>query len=156
MDEQQYWPDQRRMDAMPFTDSVEFAALDCSPGFARGWAASRLAEWGLGELSYSAGLVISELVTNSFQATSAVTWTGPVPPLRLYLHAGPLPLGVYVLVQDAVVLLPRWPRPGEVADLLAESGRGLSMMLPEYADEWGAHLSAEPGKVTWALVTCPG
>ena len=94
------------MAAMPFADSVEFAALDCSPRFARGWAKERLKGWGLGDLDYSASLVISELATNSHTATAGVEWAGAVPPVRLCLRAGPLPLGVYVLVQDAVVLLP--------------------------------------------------
>lgn len=153
---QQLWPDQRRLAAMPFKDSIEFAALDCSPGFARDRAVAVLNAWGLGELEYPVTMIVSELVTNSVQATEEVKWTGMAPVVRIWMHGGPLPLGVYVRVHDAVVILPEWRAASEVDDM-AESGRGLSMVVPALSEAWGFYLAADlPGKVTWALITSAG
>jgi hypothetical protein len=153
---QQLWPDQRRLAAMPFRDSIEFAALDCSPGFARDRAVAVLNAWGLGELEYPVTMIVSELVTNSVHATEEVKWTGMAPVVRIWMHGGPLPLGLYVLVHDAVVILPQWRDASEVDDM-AESGRGLSMVVPALSEACGSYLAADlPGKVTWALITGAG
>ena len=153
---QQLWPDLRRLAAMPFRDAIEFAALDCSPGFARDRAVAVLNAWGLGDLEYPVTMIVSELVTNSVQATEAAKWTGMAGVVRIWMYGGPLPLGIYVLVHDAVVILPEWRDASEVDDM-AESGRGLSMVVPALSAACGSYLAAHlPGKVTWALITSGG
>jgi hypothetical protein len=151
----EYAPDPRLLAALPLRDSVEFGAVEIAPGFARRRSATILAEWDLADLEYPAGLIISELTTNSVQATRAHAWAAGMPPVRLWLLASRA-AGVYILVHDAVPHGPEPRRAAEVDDL-DESGRGLSMILPDFSADCGWYQSQDrPGKVTWALVTSPG
>ena len=143
-------PDPRRMTGAPFRDSLELGAYDSAPGTARGHARNVLAEWGLGQLRDVAELVISELVTNSAQATEAVGWPAGRPPIRLWLRGDPH--RVCVLAWDAVAVLPVPRTVGEDE----ESGRGLAI-VDALCAEWGCYEASEPlgGKVTWALTGAP-
>jgi hypothetical protein len=151
----EYAPDLHLLAALPLRDSVEFGAVEISPGFARRRSATVLAEWGLADLEYPVGLIISELTTNSVRSTRAHPWPAGMPPIQLWLRAS-RPAGVYVLVHDAVPHGPA-PRLATEVDDLDESGRGLSMILPDFCADCGWYQSRDrPGKVTWALVTSPG
>jgi hypothetical protein len=150
MGSQPHPPDFGLLTAMPFRDRVEFGAIDTAPRFARKRAATVLAEWGLAGLEYPAGMIISELVTNSMQATRQA-WPAGWPPIRVWMRGDPS--AVYVLVHDAV---PRPPQPREASDVaeLAESGRGLAIIVPEFSAESGWYPTGD-GKVTWALIGNP-
>jgi len=138
------------MTGAPFRDSLELGAYDTAPGTARGHARNVLAEWGLGQLRDVAELVISELVTNSTQATEAVGWPAGRPPVRLWLRADPHRVCVLAWDAVAVLLVPRTAEEDE------ESGRGLAI-VDALCAEWGCYEASEPlgGKVTWALTGAP-
>lgn len=68
MSSQPHAPDFSLLNAMPFRDQVDFTALETAPRFARKRATAILAECGLTGLEYPAGMIISELVTNSMRA----------------------------------------------------------------------------------------
>ena len=138
------------MAGAPFRDSLELGAYDTAPGAARGHARNVLAEWGLGHLRDVAELIISELVTNSAQATEAVSWPLGRPPVRLWMRGDPD--RVCVLAWDAVAVLPVPRTAGEDE----ESGRGLAI-VDALSAEWGCYEASQPlgGKVTWALCGAP-
>jgi hypothetical protein len=58
-------PDGRWIGDMPRRDFSEFRADRTAPGEARRHLAKILAEWDLSRLRESAGLVLSELITNA-------------------------------------------------------------------------------------------
>jgi anti-sigma regulatory factor (Ser/Thr protein kinase) len=140
-------PDKRWAAAAPFRDHLELNADDQAPGTARGYSRNVLAAWQLGHLWDAAEHIISELITNSFRATEAVSWQASRPPVRLWLYGDPQ--RVCMLVWDAVSALPA-PRTAGERD---ESGRGLTIVDALSAD-WGCFTASPPygGKVTWALV----
>jgi hypothetical protein len=101
-----------------------------------------LGEWQFGHLAEAVLLVLSELVTNSVNATSETRWEAGLPPVRLWVLGGPGASGdgeVMLLVWDAVADLPPGPR---LAGPLEESGRGLwlakkySRRLDFYRPSW--------------------
>ena len=95
-------------------------------------------------------LVVSEIVTNSVAATREARWQAGLPPVRLWLLAGPD--GVLVVVWDAVTNLPEPRGAGE----LDESGRGL-WITGELSAQWDCYRPPAPhvGKVTRALISSP-
>ena len=143
-------PDGRWIGDMPLCDFAEFRADRTAPGEARRHLAKILAEWDLGRLRESAEIVLSELTTNSVAATSAITWPGDMPPVRLWLRANAGQ--VRLIVGDAV---PQAPLP-QVAGPDDESGRGLAIVAA-LSGEWGHYQPVIPfgGKVTWALISTP-
>jgi hypothetical protein len=112
-----------------------------------------LAEWGLGAFEEKVIMVVSEIVTNSTVATSAVRWEAELPhtpSVRLWLLAGPD--GILVAVWDAVTGMPKPRAAGE----LDESGRGL-LIVQHYSARWDCYRPPAPhaGKVTRALINHP-
>ena len=105
-----------------------------------------LSDWGLMDLADTAGLVVSELVTNALRhgvpAGPPVTSDCPV---RLRL-LGQAPY-VMCMVTDPGTGIPvlREPEP------CAENGRGLNV-VESCCVRWGWHLLDEGGKVVWALL----
>jgi len=115
-------PDPRWMTGAPFRDSLELGAYDTAPGTARG---TPVTCWpnGLGQLRDVAELVISELVTNSAQATEAVGWPLGRPPIRLWLRGDPHRVCVWPGTRSRCC--PCRARRGRM-----ESGRGLGSSMP--------------------------
>jgi len=99
-------------------------------------------EWGLGELSDTCALVVSELVTNSVQASRAL---GQFTTVRLWLLSDKDK--VLILLWDA---FPQPPVPPADVDELAESGRGL-YLIGMISERWSWYPVAAGGKVIWAL-----
>jgi len=118
---------------------ITLGAIDSSPRTARASAAAQLCEWGRADLAGDAGLVVSELVTNAVQASTAA---GTAVGLRLVLTTG----SVFVEVHDRAPGHPMACEPGPGS----ESGRGLQIVAALAAD-WGWTPTAD-GKVTWAEI----
>lgn len=138
------------MPSFPLRSFLELGAYDTAPGSARGHARNVLAEWRLEEFEEKVTLVVSEIVTNAVAATRRARWAAGLPPVRLWLLAGPD--GVLVAVWDAVA---GTPEPREASEL-DESGRGL-WIVGELSAQWDCYLPSAPhvGKVTRALITTP-
>jgi anti-sigma regulatory factor (Ser/Thr protein kinase) len=129
---------------------VELGAYDTAPGSARGHVRNVLEEWQLGAFEEKVTLIVSEIVTNSVIATGQARWEVEVPPVRLWLLAGPD--GVPVAVWDAVPDLPGLREAGE----LDENRRGL-WIVQELSTQCDCYLPPAPhaGKVTRALISNP-
>ena len=142
--------------AFPLRTFLELGAYRTAAGSARGHARNVLAEWGLGDLVDAATLVVSEMTTNSVNATGRVAWAAGRPPVRLWLLGGAGLSGageVLVLIWDAVREVPvKGEATGE-----DESGRGLGIVHTLSGRQWGSYLPPAPygGKVTWALIDSP-
>jgi anti-sigma regulatory factor (Ser/Thr protein kinase) len=123
--------------------SLDLGALLTAPGCARAWTRQILWEWGLTELSDMTEIVVSELVTNSVNASR-----GPDRPvIRLILTSAQGELAV--LVCDNHPGAPQALHPG--AD--DESGRGLLLVQTLSARSgWYPLEDGAPGKVTWAIM----
>jgi anti-sigma regulatory factor (Ser/Thr protein kinase) len=109
---------------------------------ARSELLNTLALWGLGEVSDSATLVLSELLTN------ALRHTRPSAGDRIetaFLRVGPR---LRIEVHDGADEQPV-PRP---ADLEAPNGRGL-MLVTALADSWNVMPRDGGGKITWAEIS---
>lgn len=144
-------PNDRWLASFRLRSFLELGAYDKAPGSARGHVRNVLAEWRLAAFEEKITLVVSELVTNSVAATGKVAWETGLPPVRLWLLAGPD--GVLVAVWDAVAEAPPQPR---LAGELAEAGRGL-WIVREFSARCDCYLLPAPpgGKVTRALVAAP-
>jgi hypothetical protein len=139
--------------AFPLRTFLELGAYDTAAGSARGHARNVLAEWRLGELEEAVLAVISELVTNSVAATSAMAGDARpprAPSVRLWLLGGTA--GIMILVWDAAPAAPE-PRAAGTWD---ESGRGLGL-VSHFSAQWDYYRPSAPvgGKVTRALITRP-
>jgi anti-sigma regulatory factor (Ser/Thr protein kinase) len=133
----------------PLSGQLPLGALPTAVPCARGYTRAILDEWNLASLTDAAELVVSELVSNSVQATmDAGGWPRygedglPVVHLRLASDRG----RVRVEVWDSVPRAPaaRHPRLDE------EGGRGLAL-VEALSDRWA--WTAVPGwhgKVVWA------
>ncbi|TDB87435.1 SpoIIE family protein phosphatase [Actinomadura sp. 7K534] len=129
-------------DGIPKDDVAAWERLDPRPStvpWIRAQVAARLTDWGLGTLTDTVELLVSELVTNAL-----VHGAGTIG-LRL-IKGGTLLCEVY----DDGADLPRL-RHAEATD---ESGRGLQL-VSHLAARWGTH-RAEPGKVVWFEHLLPG
>jgi len=114
------------------SDRRRFPPEERSVPLARDWVGRRLAEWGLGELSEVARLLISELATNAVRHALG--------DIDVRLAKGET---LVVEVADDDERLPR------VAQARAEDewGRGLAL-VEGFAGQWGAR-SISSGKVVW-------
>ncbi|MEO3783277.1 SpoIIE family protein phosphatase [Actinocorallia sp. B10E7] len=106
---------------------------------ARGLVRAQLEEWGLAELSYTAELLASELVTN------AVRYSPGALELRLLRERT-----LVIEVMDRSAALPRLRRAADDD----EGGRGL-LVVSEFARRWGTRRTAL-GKVVWCDLPLPG
>nr|WP_315903764.1 ATP-binding protein [Streptomyces rhizosphaerihabitans] len=105
---------------------------------ARSEVAQRLSDWGLDEVTFTAELIVSELVTN------AIRYGGPPVQLRLIRGAA-----LICEVSDSSSTAPHMRR----ARMFDEGGRGL-MMVAQLAERWGTrHLPG--GKTIWAEMSTP-
>ena len=140
--------------AWPHQTFLELGALPTAAPCARLHTTLVLWEWELGSLVRTAGLVVSELVSNAVQASAALTgsrfsgqWAPGTPPVRVWLSA-----------DDHRVVIQVWdgsdrpPVPQAVAPE-ADSGRGL-LLVGSLSAEWGCYTPEKSsGKVVWAVVT---
>ncbi|MFB6680001.1 SpoIIE family protein phosphatase [Streptomyces sp. NPDC056390] len=110
-----------------------------SVGLARKMTSDRLAQWRLEELSFSAELIVSELVTNAIRHAH-----GPIE-LRLIRTRNRL----ICAMSDASSTSPHLRR----ATVSDEGGRGL-FLVAQFAQRWGTRHTAE-GKVIWAELATP-
>ncbi|MFF7381603.1 SpoIIE family protein phosphatase [Streptomyces griseoluteus] len=124
-------------------DARHIAALDvpsdpAAVSRARRFAADRLEEWGLDDLSFATELIVSELVTN------AVRYGRSPIQLRMILQSA-----LTCEVSDASSTAPHLRR----ARTFDEGGRGL-LLVAQMADRWGTR-HCRDGKVIWAELPLP-
>jgi anti-sigma regulatory factor (Ser/Thr protein kinase) len=144
-------PHDRWVASFPLRSFMEYGAYNTASASARGHVRNVLEEWRLGAFEEKASLVTSELLTNSVAATGKRAWEAGLPPVRLWVLAGPD--GVLVAVWDAVTVMPERRDAGD----LDESGRGLGMIVDCLCARWDSYLPPAPhgGKVIRALITSP-
>lgn len=135
---------ENEMPRRPRSDSLELGALEGAVPSARLHARHVLREWGLENISQSAELVVSELMTNAVQATRQAGLDDPV---RLSLLADDS--SVLVVVSDSITDPPRRRR----IDAVAENGRGLTVV--QALSDWWDWKPARRGKLVRALVNRP-
>lgn len=133
--------------ARPPRAVLDLGAVLTAPGCARAWTREILWEWDAAELADAAALVVSELVTNAVNACAGLDQAG----IRLVLTLDQGELAV--LVRDSHPGVPLAVQPG--AD--DESGRGL-LIVEQMSDRCGWYPldSAEPAKVSWAVISGRG
>ncbi len=124
-------------------DPLHVAALDlpsdpAAVAGARRFTLDTLSAWGLGDLSFSTELMVSELVTNAIRYGKT--------PIRLRLIRQ---LSLTCEVFDASNTAPHLRR----ARTFDEGGRGL-LLVAQMANRWGTRHSRE-GKVIWAEQALP-
>jgi hypothetical protein len=140
--------------AWPHQSFLALGALPTAAPCARLHTTLVLWEWHLDALAQTAGLVVSELVSNAVQASAGLTgsrfaghWAPGTPPVRVWLSA-----------DDHRVVIQIWdgsdrppvPQPVEPE---ADSGRGL-LLVGSLSAEWGCYTPEKSsGKVVWAVVT---
>jgi hypothetical protein len=128
--------------AWSLTDRLDLGCLPSAVPCARLHTQAILAEWGLGHLTDTAELLVSEFVTNALQATQAANLASP---LTIYLHANDAWLRVGVW--DAL----RQPPGQHPHDLTADHGRGLQIVAA-LSHDWGTYHPAHGGKIVYALI----
>jgi anti-sigma regulatory factor (Ser/Thr protein kinase) len=137
------------IDAMYWRSYLELGALPTAPSCARLHTRQLLWEWGLGRLADASEAVVSELVTNAYEATIHHQLESPI---RLRLSSN----GRQVLIEvwDADPILPQLaaldanhlPQPD------AEGGRGL-FLVAAFSERWSCYTKGQSGgKVIWAVV----
>ncbi|MBA9050325.1 MULTISPECIES: SpoIIE family protein phosphatase [Streptomyces] len=119
--------------------TFDFPVEPTSVGQARKVTSARLTQWRLDELSFSAELIVSELVTN------AIRHARPPTALRLIRAENRL----ICAVTDHSSTSPHMRR----ARLGDEGGRGL-FLVAQFAPRWGTRYTAD-GKVIWAELPIP-
>ena len=137
------------------SDELELAALPSAVSLTRRFIEAHLRKWQLEEMTDTAALVASELVTNAIKATG-ITET---PADYARLHDVKLARVITQLRLSATSLSidtwdgdPHPPVPARPGDL-DEDGRGL-MLVTALTAAWGHYPSAS-GKVVWAEITIP-
>jgi anti-sigma regulatory factor (Ser/Thr protein kinase) len=128
----------------PLRAVLDLGALPTAPGCARAWTRVILWEWRLSRLADTSELIVSELITNSVQASR---WLAR-PVIRLILVSDRHQLVTFVRDFD-----PGMPAPRQ-ASADDESGRGL-LLVESLADRFGWYRPDDgtPGKVTWAALS---
>ncbi|POX55299.1 protein phosphatase [Streptomyces sp. Ru71] len=119
--------------------SLELAFEPESAARARSLTSERLAHWRLEDLTFSAELIVSELVTNAIRHAR-----GPVS-LRLIRTQNRL----ICAVSDGSSTSPH-PRRAKLGE---EGGRGL-FLVAQFAARWGTRHTAD-GKIIWAEMPAP-
>ena len=128
----------------PLRDFLELGPLPGAVPCARYHVRQVLWEWRLTDLSDSAELLVSELVTNAIVACRSMNTGSPVRLWRLSDTAR-----ILILVQDDS------PRPPAraVPEADAEAGRGL-LLVEAISSRWDWYVPhpRRTGKVTWAVL----
>jgi anti-sigma regulatory factor (Ser/Thr protein kinase) len=130
---------------------LELAALPTAVPCARGHVRAVTHEWGIAELTDTAELLASELVSNAVQASERLRPRADltaVPVVRIWVtsYQKSLVIGVW----DASDEMPVRKEAGPGDD----SGRGL-MIIDALSADWGTYREAD-GKVVWCLISQEG
>jgi len=141
--------------AWPLQSCLELGALPGAVPSARLHVRHVMREWGLEALAETVELIVSELTTNSVQASEGLVgsryngrWAPGVPPVRLWLSSDKQ--RVLIQVWDGNH---RMPVRREVEDVEAEGGRGL-LLVETLTTDWGAYVVDNgTGKVVWGVVS---
>jgi anti-sigma regulatory factor (Ser/Thr protein kinase) len=143
-----YWPRQSYLELRALPSAVPSARLHTR--FA-------MTEWGLGALTDTVELIVSELVTNGVKASGALKHRPPVL-LGLWGDTDQVLVGVWDRSDEPIHA---YASGGDWPDFEAEGGRGL-LLVDSLSTHWGAcRLGDGHGKVVWASfsaveVTDPG
>jgi anti-sigma regulatory factor (Ser/Thr protein kinase) len=132
----------------PLQTHLELAALPTAPACARGHVRSVVLEWGLRDLTDTAELLVSELITNAIHASTRLKDRAIVPVIGLWLSSDQA--SIVIRVWDASDEMPVRQEAGPGDD----SGRGL-MIIDALSSNWGAYREAD-GKVVWAGISLSG
>jgi anti-sigma regulatory factor (Ser/Thr protein kinase) len=133
--------------ALPLNSHLELVALQTAPGCARAHVRAILLEWGLRGMADTAELLVSELVTNSVQASERLKTkanVAGVPVVRLSIATDRTALVIRVWDASDDMPIHHNAGPDEIG------GRGL-MIIDSFAAEWGSYRRAS-GKVVWAVL----
>jgi anti-sigma regulatory factor (Ser/Thr protein kinase) len=122
------------------SSALEFAPLPTAVSCARLHAVHVLHEWGLRDLAEDAALIVSELMTNSLNASAILPER---PPITLRLLATGTSLMIEAWDHSPLDLDPRQ------ADVGDECGRGLAVVAA-LSDRWGCERTGHRHKVVWA------
>jgi len=98
-----------------------------------------LCAWGMADLADSAGLVLSELMSNAIRH-------GKTPGRKVGTHFIRRPDGVRIEVHDSRDGMPEM----RAADADDENGRGLALVDAITGQRWGVTERYGPGKLVWA------
>jgi anti-sigma regulatory factor (Ser/Thr protein kinase) len=144
--------DMHHRSSRTFAQQLTLAPHPAAVPWVRRLAGQVLREWGLEELTDTALLLVSELVTNAVRASSDGDWTAagsrdasPEVALTLRLTASRLVIAVWDGRPDPAVR----QRP----DATTDSGRGL-MIVEALAGAWGQR-AVDGGKEVWCEVSLP-
>jgi anti-sigma regulatory factor (Ser/Thr protein kinase) len=135
--------------------SLALAATPEAVSRARQFTRFALSQWGLDPLAGDTVLVVSELVTNAVQASTAVgppagRGGAPGPAATVLVRVLAYPAGVIVEVWDAGPGSPVRRDPAASA----ESGRGL-VIVAALCRAWGYFHTPDGDKVVWAELAVP-
>ena len=122
---------------------LQLGCLPTAVACARAHASAVLHEWGLDMLADDTALVVSELITNAYQASVVLPGR---PPIALRLRDGHRSV-----VIEAWDHSPADPGPSGHPDPEAEIGRGLAIVAA-LAHRWGVERLGYRCKVVWAEV----
>lgn len=144
-------PPSRTSQSWPLQTHLELAALPTAVPCARGHVRAVTHEWGIAELTDTAELLASELVSNAVQASERLRPRADltaVPVVRIWVtsYQKSLVIGVW----DASDEMPVRKEAGPGDD----SGRGL-MIIDALSADWGTYREAD-GKVVWCLISQEG
>jgi anti-sigma regulatory factor (Ser/Thr protein kinase) len=130
----------------PLRSGLPLGPIPTAASCARAHTTQVLWEWGMAQMSDTAQLIVSELVSNAVTASLALD-DGPFP-VRFWLLSDRKQ--VLVLVWDASPDPPIRMQPS--ADV--EGGRGL-MLVDAMSTQWNWYSAADnvEGKVVWALIS---
>lgn len=121
-----------------------YASNRQTPAVARGFVHAQLLIWGLPELSDTAELVVSELVSNAYMHAR-----GNIIGVRLECSGGAVMIRVMDENPHAVPTVP-----SSHGDDLEAFGRGLTLVAA-CSESWGWYRTADGHKVLYALITRP-
>lgn len=129
------------------SDLPPLAALPTAPACARGLVRSVAHEWGLPDLTDTAELLASELVTNAVRASERLMIRADlavVPVVWLWLASDKSSLVIHVQDGNDEMPVRRNASPDD------DSGRGL-MLVESLGSDWGAYRKTV-GKVVWVKI----
>jgi anti-sigma regulatory factor (Ser/Thr protein kinase) len=138
----------------PRTAAYGFPLRSNTPRRARRHTVEFTRRWGLHDVTDSAELLVSELMTNAFEASRSCAGHRrhnpalAAAPLQLRLAVEHGRLRIEVRDDDPRPPVPDDPQP------LEERGRGL-LLVETYSHRWGYHRLPGGGKAVWCVVAPP-
>jgi hypothetical protein len=144
------WQTNGRPVAAPRTAAYGFPLQSTTPRRARRHTVEFARRWGLDAVSDPAELLVSELMTNAFEASQSCLDRRHDPARA----AAPLQLRLAVVLGRLRIEVrdhnPRPPMPDD-PDTYEEHGRGL-LLVESYSEGWGYHRLPNGGKAVWCVV----